>query len=135
MWSSPTRAQAAVKPGHAAECGERRKRLTYPGGRLVPAALEAYGRCGECPHLGLCAVCPLSTGHIPDNDDPDLIPAFQCAFNRVALDHRARFLGIDPQAVPTWFADLEARDHELREAMDFAAEALSRIRKASSPPQ
>ncbi len=61
MWLSLTRArpkwQAAVKPGHAAECAEKRKRQAYPGGRLVPAAVEAYGRCGESPltlQRGLC---------------------------------------------------------------------------------
>ena len=56
-------------------------------------------RCARCPHLRTCAICPASIAHIPGNDDPDRIPEFACAFNRVWLKHRSRFPAQRP-AVP-----------------------------------
>jgi len=47
---------------------------------------SARDRCVECAHFASCSVCPLSTGHIPGNDDPDLVPSFQCDFTRLALE-------------------------------------------------
>ena len=51
----------------------------------------SYGRCGECQYLPDCTVCPVSIGHLPDNDDPYLVPDFVCAFNRVSIEHARRF--------------------------------------------
>ena len=48
-------------------------------------------RCAECRHLTLCSVCPISILFTPENDDPRRVPDFQCAFNRIALDHREKF--------------------------------------------
>lgn len=53
---------------------------------------SCYGRCRDCRYFSLCGVCPVSIGHIPGNMDPDRIPDFLCAWNRVALEHRERFL-------------------------------------------
>ena len=53
---------------------------------------SSYGRCGECPYLGLCSVCPVSTVHIPGNQDPNRIADFPCAFSLTALGYRNRFL-------------------------------------------
>jgi hypothetical protein len=52
---------------------------------------SSLGRCGDCPHLGACTVCPVSIIHQPGNDDPDRIPDFICAFNQAALGWRERF--------------------------------------------
>lgn len=53
----------------------------------------SYRECGECPYLADCAVCPISIGNIPGNEDPNRIPDFQCAFNYAALTYRDRFQG------------------------------------------
>ncbi len=52
---------------------------------------SSYGRCGECRFLSSCAVCPVSIGHQPGNDDPRRIPDFLCAYNLVSLKYRERF--------------------------------------------
>jgi len=52
---------------------------------------STYGRCGECPYVGECSICPTSIGHIPGNIDPDRVPDFSCAYNRVSLKYRALF--------------------------------------------
>ena len=75
---------------------------------------SSYGRCGECRFLSTCAVCPVSIGHQPGNEDPRRIPDFLCAYNLVSLKYRERFprqpdardmlLGRAP--VPTLMAEL-----------------------------
>lgn len=52
---------------------------------------SSYGRCADCPHLGSCAICPISIGRIPGNRDPHRVPDFLCAFNRLAAECRDRF--------------------------------------------
>jgi sulfatase maturation enzyme AslB (radical SAM superfamily) len=52
---------------------------------------SSYGACGSCRHLGQCVVCPLSIAHAPGATDPTRVPDYACAFNRVALEYRARF--------------------------------------------
>lgn len=52
---------------------------------------SAYGRCGECPALVGCDICPTSIGRIPGNVDPDRMPDFPCAFNRVRHEYRQRY--------------------------------------------
>jgi len=52
---------------------------------------SSWGRCRDCHLFDECVVCPLATGYLPDNQDPHRVPDFVCAFNRVALDHAARF--------------------------------------------
>jgi sulfatase maturation enzyme AslB (radical SAM superfamily) len=49
------------------------------------------GRCATCRHAGTCFVCPIACAKNPESSDPERIPDFQCAFNRVALDYRRRF--------------------------------------------
>ena len=75
---------------------------------------SSYARCGECRFLATCAVCPVSIGHQPGNEDPRRIPDFLCAYNLVSLAYRERFprqadaldvlLGRAP--VPTLMAEL-----------------------------
>lgn len=52
---------------------------------------SSHGRCGECPHVELCSVCPVSIGHIPGNADPRRIPDSICAFNLLVGEYRRRF--------------------------------------------
>jgi sulfatase maturation enzyme AslB (radical SAM superfamily) len=52
---------------------------------------SSYQRCGVCRFLESCSVCPVSSGHVPGNSDPNRIPDFQCAYNLVSLEYRARF--------------------------------------------
>ncbi len=53
---------------------------------------SSYGRCGACPAIEACAVCPVSIGLQPGNRDPNRIPDFNCAFAQVAWEARQRFL-------------------------------------------
>ncbi len=48
-------------------------------------------RCLDCPQLGACVVCPAAIVYQKGNRDPDRIPDFYCAFNRIALESRSRF--------------------------------------------
>jgi radical SAM protein with 4Fe4S-binding SPASM domain len=52
---------------------------------------SSYGRCADCRFLSSCAICPVSIGQQPGNDDPRRVPDFPCAFTRTALSYRARF--------------------------------------------
>jgi hypothetical protein len=66
------------------------------GGSLEPfrnkqRKYSSYGRCRECHFLASCMMCPYAIGRIEDNDDPQRVPDFYCAFNQVALKYRERF--------------------------------------------
>jgi len=52
---------------------------------------SSYGRCGDCKYGAECMVCPAAIVHLAGNRDPNRIPDFHCAFNRVALRYRRRF--------------------------------------------
>jgi sulfatase maturation enzyme AslB (radical SAM superfamily) len=52
---------------------------------------SSYGRCATCRYAAECDVCPLAIVWQPRNTDPDRIPDFDCAFNRVVARHRHRF--------------------------------------------
>ncbi len=52
---------------------------------------SSYGKCSECRYLSRCALCPVSIGLDPANRDPQRVPDFLCAFNRVALPYREQF--------------------------------------------
>jgi sulfatase maturation enzyme AslB (radical SAM superfamily) len=52
---------------------------------------SSYGRCGECPFIADCYVCPVSIVHVPGNGDPDRVSDFCCAFYLVSLKYRKRF--------------------------------------------
>jgi sulfatase maturation enzyme AslB (radical SAM superfamily) len=56
-----------------------------------PAKHSSYGRCGTCGYRRSCLPCPVSIVHQPGNADPDRIPDFVCAFNRVTTKYRRRF--------------------------------------------
>lgn len=57
-----------------------------------------HRRCADCRYLHDCGVCPASIAQIPGNDDPDRVPEFACAFNRVRLKYRSRFPALRPAA-------------------------------------
>lgn len=63
------------------------------------AKYSSYGRCGECPYIALCTVCPVSIGHVPGNVDPDRVSDFCCAYYRTALRFRGMFPGRKNPAV------------------------------------
>jgi hypothetical protein len=99
---------------------ERRRR--YPGAAKAAEIfddhqdkLSSYGRCGECRHLGECSICPVTIGYPRHGPDPRRIPDFACAYNLIALDHRARFpRQPDPSEIlrgtaplPAWMKVLE----------------------------
>jgi radical SAM protein with 4Fe4S-binding SPASM domain len=57
---------------------------------------SSHGRCADCRYLRSCGLCPASIAQIPGNDDPDRIPDYPCAFNRVWLKYRSRFPVLRP---------------------------------------
>jgi len=46
-------------------------------------------RCADCRYSSRCSVCPVAIAH--GGDDPQLVPEFLCAFNRVSLKYQERF--------------------------------------------
>ena len=52
---------------------------------------SSLARCATCRFAGACLVCPMACAKNPDSADANLIPDFQCAFNRIAFDYRRRF--------------------------------------------
>jgi radical SAM protein with 4Fe4S-binding SPASM domain len=52
---------------------------------------SSYGRCRDCRYFEACAVCPVSIGHIPGNEDPNRVPDFSCALTFTAARYRDRF--------------------------------------------
>lgn len=54
------------------------------------------GRCASCPALGECAVCPAAIAFAPEQD-PDLVPAIQCDWSRLAASHRRSYLARLPR--------------------------------------
>jgi sulfatase maturation enzyme AslB (radical SAM superfamily) len=48
-------------------------------------------RCAACRYAAACFVCPIACAKNPDSAGANRIPDFQCAFNRIALEHRRRF--------------------------------------------
>jgi sulfatase maturation enzyme AslB (radical SAM superfamily) len=89
---------SAMRMGGVASASFRDRLSAYPAATRAAEIFDrkadkysAYGRCGECRYLRDCAVCPVSIGHIPGNDDPRRVPDFACAFNLVSLKYRARF--------------------------------------------
>jgi sulfatase maturation enzyme AslB (radical SAM superfamily) len=75
------------------------RRLAAYGGALKAAGLfdgrerkySSYGACAACDCRSVCSVCPVCIVHQPENGDPNRIPDFVCAFNRVAAAYRRRF--------------------------------------------
>lgn len=53
---------------------------------------SSSGRCGTCPAIEGCTVCPVAIGLQPGNADPDRIPDFNCAFAQVTWRAREHFL-------------------------------------------
>jgi sulfatase maturation enzyme AslB (radical SAM superfamily) len=86
-------------------------------------------RCRDCEALGGCPYCPASTAQIPDNQDPDLVPAMACAFSLASFRARRAFhfrvggrLPRDPM-------------ERARRALQRLAEALPRPADSTAPPR
>jgi hypothetical protein len=52
---------------------------------------SSYGPCADCKYMAHCAICPVSIGYIPENEDINRIPDFLCAYSQVTLAQRERF--------------------------------------------
>lgn len=52
---------------------------------------SSYGRCRDCRYLEQCLICPAATMNRLDNNDPNRVSDFCCAFNRVTLKYREQF--------------------------------------------
>jgi sulfatase maturation enzyme AslB (radical SAM superfamily) len=48
-------------------------------------------RCSECEHAADCNICPDAICESGQGLDPQEVPAFHCAFNRLTLEARRRF--------------------------------------------
>jgi sulfatase maturation enzyme AslB (radical SAM superfamily) len=55
------------------------------------AKYSAHGKCKECDILESCSICPVSIGYNPENHDPNRVPDFHCAFNRIASKYHRYF--------------------------------------------
>lgn len=66
---------------------------------------SSWGRCSACRFRAGCVLCPCAIAHAGTDDDPDRIPDFICAFNRVACRYQARFPATS--AEPDWRRDYE----------------------------
>jgi MoaA/NifB/PqqE/SkfB family radical SAM enzyme len=51
---------------------------------------SARGSCASCEALAECAVCPAAIASAPEQD-PDLVPAVQCDWNRLVARHRRAY--------------------------------------------
>lgn len=78
----------------------RASTLGFARGRCRKRSMR--GPCASCEALPECFVCPASIAFAPEQD-PDLVPAIQCDWNRLVARHRRAFLarlasrGSDPQ--------------------------------------
>jgi hypothetical protein len=52
---------------------------------------SSYGTCRHCEFLEECFICPAAVTHAPGTVDPDRVPDFHCAFNRVTARARREF--------------------------------------------
>lgn len=52
---------------------------------------SSYQACADCRYLATCAICPISIGHIPGNEDPRRVPDFGCAFHMTVSKYRELF--------------------------------------------
>jgi sulfatase maturation enzyme AslB (radical SAM superfamily) len=83
---------------------------------------SSYVACSECRFVAHCHVCAASICYIPGNEDPDRVPDFICAFNRVTLEARQRFdERTGRQASVAWFGEVRQALRELGEAIQAAS--------------
>ena len=133
----------AMRMGHvqAADLADRFK--AYPRAARKARIFDdkqdkysSYGRCGECRFLSTCAVCPVSIGHQPGNEDPRRVPDFLCAYNLVSLKYRQQFplqpdrrdLLLGQAPLPTLMAELGELDGD-RHPFGARRTACSKLRR------
>jgi sulfatase maturation enzyme AslB (radical SAM superfamily) len=86
------------------------------------AKRSSYARCGDCPWASECFVCPAAICLAGDAADPDVIPDFQCAFNRAVFAARRSFAERTAGGVErAWMDGVKAA---LRGVRDALAKAL-----------
>jgi len=74
---------------HAASAMAAKKNTLLDLGQMN---YSAYGQCRECRYVSRCLICPGSAAYVPGNIDPNRVSDFYCAWNRVSLKYRDRFL-------------------------------------------
>jgi sulfatase maturation enzyme AslB (radical SAM superfamily) len=52
---------------------------------------SSYGKCRDCPSVGVCRICPVGSAKDPRVQHPLQVSDSLCAFNRVALEFRRQF--------------------------------------------
>jgi hypothetical protein len=83
--------------GDLRDPGFRERRAAYPKAARTAQIFQArnrhssYGRCGDCAYWHDCVLCPIVIGYDALNTDPNRVPDFICAFNRVASKYRELF--------------------------------------------
>lgn len=92
------------------------------GLRRTSSRRSPRGPCATCPALGECFVCPASIAFAPEQD-PDLVPAIQCDWNRLVAKHRRAFLARVP-------AREEGAQREGRRSSAAATSAVTPVRIA-----
>ena len=96
-----------------------------------PAKRSSYGRCRDCELLSECVVCPAAICLAGDTADPDVIPDFQCAYNRVVFAARRRFA--ERTAGGAGRAQMDAVKAALRGVRDALARSLPTEQRAVPP--
>jgi sulfatase maturation enzyme AslB (radical SAM superfamily) len=94
---------------------------------------SSYGTCANCRFVSDCHVCPASICHIPDNNDPDRVPDFICAFNQATLEARERFDAMTGgQVSAAWYGKVRAALGELEAAVKESVASSQRDRSRRS---
>jgi sulfatase maturation enzyme AslB (radical SAM superfamily) len=119
-----------------AACGERLHALPLFEART--RRYSSWGRCAECPYRERCFICPVSTGLIPGNTDPNRVPDFQCAFSRVSLAWRDRFppqpsLEDVRRSLDRFWASLSGRQGQKSSVGDLTPATDAAVSSASLP--
>jgi sulfatase maturation enzyme AslB (radical SAM superfamily) len=89
---------------------------------------SSFRRCTSCRCRADCVVCPCAIVHGSDDGDPDRIPDFICAFNRIVSRQSRVFPPTDNG--PTWEDEYQ---RVLEQARTVVARERARIAGATTP--
>jgi MoaA/NifB/PqqE/SkfB family radical SAM enzyme len=100
-----------------------------------PEKRSSYARCGECPCAPECFVCPAAICLAGDAADPDVIPDFQCAFNRAVFAARRSFAARTAGgAERAWMDGVRAALRGVRDALARDLPAGQSAPQPGTPP-
>ena len=83
---------------------------------------SSFAQCLSCRSRSQCVVCPCAIVHAGVDDDPDRLPDFPCAFNRVAGHYQRRFRAAIHE--PEWKCEYDR-------VLDLAKSVIARERARS----